>query len=221
VKRGSDSNRKQRREIAEEIADRLESDGLLPSDASIDQVLANIEGSALGDIIEFVRAVHAEMAALMDAARRGVSVDGATLFATTFPCHHCARHIVAAGLQRVVYMAPYAKSRAVDLHDDSMVLGKPQPSDTRLPLEPFVGVGPLRYLEWFDYPERKTEDGTLRAYDRTTANARLSDREPLELRSDRLPYLDREHRASVLLRQCEEESGFAMRRPDSGTGATT
>ena len=53
----------------------------------------------------------------------GAKVDECTLFATTFPCHHCARHIVAAGIRRVVYVAPYAKSRAVDLHDDAIVLG--------------------------------------------------------------------------------------------------
>jgi cytidine deaminase len=212
VARGSDTNRKQRREIAEDIASRLGAKGLLPGEASIDKVLEVVETSALGDIIEFVRAVHAEMAALMDAARRGVKVDGCTLYATTFPCHHCARHIVAAGIRRVVYVAPYAKSRAVDLHDDSILVGKPGTGDIRVPFEAFVGVGPLRYLEWFDYPERKTPSGDLRPYDRATAEARLSDRDPLELRSDRQAYLDREHRASVLLQQCEADSGFAMRR---------
>jgi deoxycytidylate deaminase len=96
VTRGSDTNRKQRRQIAEDIARRLIADELLSEDVSVDKVLYDIEASALGDIIEFVRAVHAEMAALMDAVRRGVRVDEGTLYATTFPCHHCARHIVAA-----------------------------------------------------------------------------------------------------------------------------
>jgi cytidine deaminase len=221
VARGSDTNRKQRRQIAEDIVRRLIADKLLSEDVSVDKVLYDIEASALGDIIEFVRAVHAEMAALMDAVRRGVRVDEGTLYATTFPCHHCARHIVAAGLRRVVYIAPYAKSRAIDLHNDSIRLGKPPPGDRRVPFEAFVGIGPLRYLEWFDYPERKTADGNLREYDRPTAEARLLDREPLELRSDRLAYLDREHRASVLLRQCENDSGFAMRRTlgEAGPGA--
>ena len=212
----ADTNRKQRREIAEDIVDRLTRNELLSRDVSIDRVLADIEASALGDIIEFVRAVHAEMAALMDAARRGVSVNKGTLFATTFPCHHCARHIVAAGICRVVYIAPYAKSRALHLHDDSIVLGKPAPGDGRVPFEAFVGVGPSRYIEWFDYPERKTNDGDLRPYNRAEADARLPDREPLELRSDRLAYLDREHRASALLQQCEVDSGFRMQRPVSG-----
>ncbi len=213
VARGSDTNMQQRREIAKDIADRLTLDGLLPAGVSVDKVLANIESSALGDIIEFVRAVHAEMAALMDAARRGAKVDGCTLFVTTFPCHHCARHIVAAGISRVVYVAPYAKSRAVDLHDDAIVLGKLARGDTRVPFEAFVGVGPRRYLEWFEYPERKTADGKLRPYDRASAEARLSDRDPMELRSDRLAYLDREHRASVLLNECENASSFSMQRP--------
>ena len=213
IARGSDTNRKQRREIAEDIVERLRRDDALSEDVSIERVLEDIEASALGDIIEFVRAVHAEMAALMDAARRGVSVSNTTLFATTFPCHHCARHIVAAGICRVVYIAPYAKSRALHLHADSMVLGKPTIGDKRVPLEAFVGVGPSRYLEWFDYPERKTRDGNLLPYSRANADARLLDREPLELRSDRLAYLDREHRASALLQECEVASEFRMRRP--------
>lgn len=213
VMRGSDTNREQRKRIASEIAHRLKDDGHLPKHVSTDEVLGSVEATALGDIIEFVRAVHAEMAALVAAARRGVSVDGCTLYATTFPCHHCARHIVAAGISRVVYVAPYAKSRAVDLHKDAIVLGVPEAGDERVPFQAFVGVGPLRYLEWFDYPSRGESDGSLRAYDRHTAQARLADRDPLELRSDRLAYLDREHRASVLLSERESASGFAMRRP--------
>jgi deoxycytidylate deaminase len=212
VARGSDTNMRQRREIAEDINRRLTAGRLLPEAVSTYKVLASIEASELGDIIEFVRAVHAEMAALMDAARRGVKVDGCTLFATTFPCHHCARHIVAAGISRVVYVAPYAKSRAVELHDDSIVLGEPASGDRRVPFEAFVGIGPIRYLQLFEYPKRKTADGKLRPYNRRKAEARLSDRDPLELRSDRLPYLDREHRASVLLKECETTSKFAMRR---------
>src|SRR5205823_8721516 len=60
--------------------------------------------SQIRNLIEFGRAVHAEMAALIDAARRGVSVAGCTMYVTTFPCHLCARHIVAAGIKRLVYI---------------------------------------------------------------------------------------------------------------------
>ena len=74
------------------------------------------------DIGEFSRPVHAEMAALIDAARRGVPVNGHSLYVTTFPCHNCAKHIVAAGIQRVVYLEPYSKSRAGNLHREDIDL---------------------------------------------------------------------------------------------------
>lgn len=44
----------------------------------------------------------------------------ATLYSTTYPCHGCAKHIVAAGISEVVYYEPYPKSRALALHDDSI-----------------------------------------------------------------------------------------------------
>lgn len=74
----------------------------------------------LGSILEFTRVIHAEMDALTTAARRGVSVKGATMFVTTFPCHYCARHVVAAGIDQVQYIEPYPKSRALSLHGDSI-----------------------------------------------------------------------------------------------------
>jgi dCMP deaminase len=52
--------------------------------------------------------VHAEMNALMKAARYGgVGTDGATLYSTHSPCPNCAKHIAAAGIKRVVYGAVY------------------------------------------------------------------------------------------------------------------
>ncbi|MDZ7714353.1 MAG: anti-phage dCTP deaminase [Rhodovibrio sp.] len=64
------------------------------------------------NIIEFGRIVHAEMSAITDAARRGLSIANSTLYCTTFPCHMCARHIISAGIMRVVYIEPYPKSMA-------------------------------------------------------------------------------------------------------------
>jgi deoxycytidylate deaminase len=74
------------------------------------------------DITEYGRAVHAEMDALLTCARSGVSPTGAILYTTTFPCHNCTRHIVAAGIERVIYIEPYAKSRAEELHDDAILV---------------------------------------------------------------------------------------------------
>jgi deoxycytidylate deaminase len=61
------------------------------------------------------------MEALMSCARRGITSIGATVYCTTFPCHNCAKHIVAAGIARVVFVEPYSKSKALDFHDDSIV----------------------------------------------------------------------------------------------------
>jgi deoxycytidylate deaminase len=74
----------------------------------------------VGALLEFSRAVHAEMDALLSAARKGISLVGTRLFVTTFPCHYCARHIVAAGVDEVQYIEPYPKSQALKLHKDSI-----------------------------------------------------------------------------------------------------
>jgi hypothetical protein len=49
-------------------------------------------GSSVMDLTEYGRIVHAEMCAICDAARVGRSVNGATLYCTTFPCHNCVRY---------------------------------------------------------------------------------------------------------------------------------
>lgn len=106
------------------------------------------------DITEYGRAVHAEMDALLTCARSGVSPSGAILYTTTFPCHNCTRHIIAAGIERVIYIEPYAKSRAEELHEDAIVVEekalKPSRRSTwKVPFTHFVGVGPRRYFDLF------------------------------------------------------------------------
>lgn len=81
---------------------------------------ARIRKTRLGGLIEFSRAVHAEMDALLSAGREGVSTVGTRLFVTTFPCHYCARHIVGAGVYEVQYIEPYPKSLALELHSDAI-----------------------------------------------------------------------------------------------------
>ncbi len=50
-----------------------------------------------------VRTVHAESNAIIQAARLGKSIDGATLYLTISPCYDCFKMIVNAGIKRVVY----------------------------------------------------------------------------------------------------------------------
>jgi cytidine deaminase len=122
--------------------------------------------SRVMNLIEFMRPVHAEMAALMEAARRGVSVQGGVMYVTTFPCHECARHIIAAGISRVVYVDPYPKSLAADLYSDSISLeGSEGGSTGKVIFSPFVGIAPRRYMEFFELKgERKDKDGSVLAW---------------------------------------------------------
>jgi len=51
--------------------------------------------------------VHAEQNAITDAARRGISVEGATAYLTHFPCIHCAKILASAGIRKIVYYCDY------------------------------------------------------------------------------------------------------------------
>ncbi len=119
-----------------------------------EQALINLKGTQLLSLTEFMRAVHAEMEALSAAARAGVRVRRATLYSTTFPCHNCAKHIVAAGIDRVIYIEPYSKSRALEMHGDAITLDRAGEGKVRF--LPFVGVAPRKYLELF---ARSTKEG--------------------------------------------------------------
>ena len=56
---------------------------------------------------ELCYAVHAEQNAIVQAAKLGVNIDGATLYTTHQPCVLCAKIIVNAGIRRVVYRHGY------------------------------------------------------------------------------------------------------------------
>lgn len=49
------------------------------------------------------RAIHSEIDAISNAAKKGLSTKGATIFVTRYPCESCARAIVAAGISQVFY----------------------------------------------------------------------------------------------------------------------
>lgn len=120
----------------------------------------------VGSLIEFSRSIHAEMDAIISLSRLGGgSTQDAILFTSTFPCHNCARHIVASGIKTVFYLEPYEKSLAKDLHWDSIgVDSEPQKNETgreKVTFLHFEGVAPRQYLNIFNVDrDRKKEDGT-------------------------------------------------------------
>lgn len=124
-------------------------------------VLANTK---LKNLIEFSRSVHAEMHAIINAGRSGMSLAGSKLFVTTYPCHSCARHIVAAGISEVYFIEPYRKSLATKLHDDAITEDE---SDTKkVRVLPYDGVAPTRFLKLFRVPrDSRKSKGTLLTID--------------------------------------------------------
>lgn len=173
--RGSDANVAIKREIIEDAFDRMKlRRGLLAQAAKkeissklADDALFNdgayLKDSQLFDVIEFGRAVHAEMDAITQAARLGVSLKGAKLFCTTFPCHICARHIVSSGIRDVVFIEPYEKSRASELFGDSVSVEPVEHSTQKVNFRAFVGVAPRRYTDVFEVQaSRKNDEGKIR-----------------------------------------------------------
>ncbi|MFP4115677.1 MAG: deoxycytidylate deaminase [Candidatus Aenigmatarchaeota archaeon] len=57
-----------------------------------------------------VRTTHAEQNAIVQAARMGISVEGATLYCKMTPCYTCAKMVINAGIDRVVCQKDYHAS---------------------------------------------------------------------------------------------------------------
>ena len=51
--------------------------------------------------------IHAEMNAIIWAAREGISIKGATIYVTLEPCSDCSKNIIASGIKRIVYDKAY------------------------------------------------------------------------------------------------------------------
>jgi deoxycytidylate deaminase len=135
-------------------------------DAWVEKTLQAVyRETRLGSLIEFSRSVHAEMDAIVSLARAGsVGIDQATLYTTTFPCHSCARHIVAAGITEVFYIEPYDKSMAETLHGDAIVFEEPHDAaqkeaqridQPRVKFLHFEGVSPRLFATVFRAENRK------------------------------------------------------------------
>ena len=70
---------------------------------------------------EICYAAHAEQNAIIQAAKLGVSIDGATLYCTHQPCSVCAKMIINAGIRRVVYQEGYPDSFSLDIFEEAKV----------------------------------------------------------------------------------------------------
>jgi len=162
------SNTKEQNKIIDDLIEKI------PELSKVDDerkkiLIKELRDSKIGSLIEFSRAVHAEMDAILTATRQGVSTIGCRLFVTTFPCHYCARHIVTTGIDEVQFIEPYLKSKALDLHHDSIqkkITDWKAPSDggERVLFRPFTGVAPRLYRRAFlkDRDLKDNDTGTFK-----------------------------------------------------------
>ena len=124
-----------------------------------DQHLKAIKSSLVGNVTEYGRMVHAEMNAMSDAARLGRSLKGSTIFVSTYPCHNCAKHLIAAGIERIVFVEPYPKSKTESLFQD--MLGADSSGSSKVSIEHFYGISPRRYRDIFEKGSRQTSEGDV------------------------------------------------------------
>ena len=200
---GYDSNRFEQDELINSLRSLAVKAGI-SSDAlaTLNKVFGDPQ-NPIRNLTEYGRVVHAEMEALLSCARKGVSTKGATIYCTTFPCHNCAKHIIASGIDRVVFIEPYLKSKAFDFHKEAIVISYPQnrmpgkrQSDEPVQFEPFFGVGPRRFFDLFSM-SLGAGDPVTRKIEATGARASwpVGEFQP-RLKMEALSYVDYEVQAA-------------------------
>jgi deoxycytidylate deaminase len=154
-------NDTRRKDIVDNIISKISKAGILKRGTDHEKVREALGKTEIDSLIEFSRAIHAEMEAILSVAREGRhSIAESTLYTTTYPCHNCARHIVASGITTVIYIEPYDKSLATALHYDAIT---ETPNDTtRVVFRQYDGVAPRSYLRLFRSTAERKKDGEVR-----------------------------------------------------------
>lgn len=78
------------------------------------------------------------------------------MYTTTYPCHECARLIIAAGISRVVYIDPYPKSQVSSMYKHEVSEDVNATSDVVV-FEPYRGVAPRLYRSVFTMTGRRRD----------------------------------------------------------------
>jgi dCMP deaminase len=79
-------------------------------------------GIPSGERHELCRGIHAEQNAIVQAARNGVSIEGATVYCTTQPCILCAKLIINAGIVEIVFAGSYPDSLSQELLSEAGII---------------------------------------------------------------------------------------------------
>lgn len=90
--------------------------------------MRQIDNIPSGTRQEYCRAVHAEQNAIIEAASKGISILGGTLYVTTYPCSICARMLINCKLERIVYKGDYMDENSHKmLSENEIVIEKFEP----------------------------------------------------------------------------------------------
>lgn len=207
VVESDEPNAEMKLSILKELLEDLKQQGLLTlddvSDETVSEVAKKLKGGRFMSITEYGRAVHAEMGVVTDAARRGVSLHDATMYGTTFPCHNCAKHVVAAGIRRLVYIEPYPKSQVARLFRDSIDLDGT--AQGKVHFQPFVGIAPPRFREFFVMGDRKSAEGRIMSWDESKQSSQP------RIQNDPQSYIRRERNAVEQLGKSLADAGVRFR----------
>ena len=76
-------------------------------------------GVPSGQRHEICRGLHAEQNALLQAARYGINIEGASIYITTQPCVVCAKMLINAGIKEIIYKNPYPDELAMEMLEES------------------------------------------------------------------------------------------------------
>jgi dCMP deaminase len=68
-----------------------------------------------GERHELCRGLHAEQNAIIQAARHGIDIHGATLYCTHSPCIICSKMLINAGIKQIVYIHGYPDQMSLDM----------------------------------------------------------------------------------------------------------
>ncbi|MHB8761868.1 MAG: deoxycytidylate deaminase [Coriobacteriia bacterium] len=71
---------------------------------------------------ELCRGIHAEQNAVIQAARHGITIDGATVYCTHQPCVLCAKILINAGVKEVVYREAYPDPLAAEMLSEAGII---------------------------------------------------------------------------------------------------
>lgn len=201
---GYDSNKIEQQKLIENILTAFQ---LEISDDNIRKV----KSAGIGELTEFGRVVHGEMEALLMCARNHISTRGCSMYMTTFPCHNCAKHIIAAGIKKVVYIEPYPKSKALEFYKNEISQDQTDKAK-KVIFIPFEGVGPHRFIDLFSMQSirwyartRKDKKGYVIQWNRDNANLR----NPMTL----FNYIDMEKSA---YKQYAEETASIGKEEEDG-----